>query len=516
MAITITKQPAGLAPVYNENYIRLIDSVASMSDYKYIVRLYQKQTTAASYSLVGTFTQFPLQDGTLEFDPMSILCNYVNNGNYDYSVGSYSYRSSLFQYKVIVSRTYAGAAEAVIYAFDQLYAFDAALSQAEFDVLNSILTVKNPVIETTTYNSTWYSTDILNQVAFLLTDNGDGFSGSFVFTAGFGYAPNNGWHMILSKQQVVGNVYLIQTDLIDMGTVSGTIKFYGAETSDNRSISNCPTELQLSEFDYYTADFFKYMPTWTTVTTGTWRNVGIEVHTSTGWRWYNTVLNPGDNSNIEQDILTLGIGPMNIKAGTWLGIEGTVSGQTIFDNFDFTEYRVYMNVAFTQIGVTDYPTLMKPITVNFCRSASIRNTKNFDRTWLVYKSKLGGWSYLSFNMKSQKKQDTKQVTYNRRLKYNETYKQRGTTVISNSVAQSYVLNTDWVSTDEWTYYEDLFSSPQVFMLRPTINKEANTTDPFLPCVVKTTNTPIYSPNNDKLFQYTIEIETANQNIRQRK
>jgi len=207
---------------------------------------------------------------------------------------------------------------------------------------------------------------------------------------------------------------------------------------------------------------------------------------------------------------------MNIKAATWDNNGTIITGEDLFALNNFTEYRVYMQTTDSSTNGIAYPTLMRPITVNFCRSIYPINIRHYDRTWLVYKSKLGGWSWLSFNMKSSRKQDTSKVKYNRRLAYNETYKQRGTTVISNSVSNIYTLNSNWVSTDEYKFFEDLFASPQVFMYRGYINGEANITDPFLPVSVKTTSTPIYQPNNDKLFNYTIEVESANSSTRQRK
>ena len=435
MAVTITHQPDSISPVFNTNYFRLIDSDASMSNYKYIVKLYYKYTTAALYTLAGTFTQFPLQDGTLEFDANSVLCNYMNN-TYDYKTGAFAYRSSIFQYKIVISRTYSTSAETVIYTFDPLYVFDAGVSQAELDNLSTIITRLKPTIE-----------------------------------------------------------------YVGLTAVESTV---------NRSISNVNTNLQLSELDYYSADFFKEMPGSTAVG----GNIGLAVYYDDGWIYYNAQPYP-TTYTLETNVISQGIGPMNIKTSNWLISTGasagsTVSGQSIFSKTNFTSYSVYINTT-----SPPYQSISKPITVNVCRTKDFINTKNFDRTWLVYKSRLGGWSYLSFNMKLGQKQETKQTTFKRRLKYNETYTSRGTTVISSDITTTYTLNTDWVPDNEMSFYEDLFSSPQVYMLRTYINRQPNLINPFTPVIVSTTSTPIYSKNNDHLFQYTIEVQTALQTNRQR-
>jgi len=516
MPINYIQRPQNLSPIYNENYLKIIDSDAVLAGYKYIIKVYQKQATADAYELIGTYSQFPLKDGTLEFDANSVLVNYMLNNNFDYKLLGGIYRNSLFQGKISIYRTTtANTAEVLVCNFDPLYIFDASLAQSEMDNITAILAKKNPQVVTATYTVTWYTTDTLtNKVGFfegLLTGGGEAPS-SIIFTAGMTELGNNGYHKITSREEIVPGIIILWTDLDSVGAISdGTVKFFGLSTTDNRSISNCPMTLELSQYDYYTADFFNWMPS---VSTGSsWRNIGLEISTPSGLRWYNLVPNPNNDKNIQEDIVTLPIGGMNIKLLNWQGFEGTVTGQDIFNNYVFSSYKIYLNGVLSEAGNTDWPFLMNPIKVNVCSQK--KDVKRFDRTWLIYKSKLGGWSWLSFNMKASKSIEIVPVTYNRRLKYNEKYTSRGATTISSEITTKYVLNTDWVDVSEWEYFEDLFTSGQIYMFRQYVNGVLNTNDPFCPVICRTAKTPIFSPNNDKLFQYTIEVETANKNIRQR-
>jgi len=532
MAITYTQTPLNFSPVYNENYIRIIDSEAGADGYKYIIKLYLKQTTDAAFTQVGTYTQIPLSDGTLEFDPNSIFNNYILNNTFDYKLGGGIYRNSMFYGKVTIYRTTtSNPSEVLVSNFDPLYVFDAALAQSEMDdiaIIKTRITPNVPAKVLTPINSSynilecftepgWYS----NLFKFKVSAGSTAYftvGRTFTVTGYTGFAAIlNGVYTITGSEYVsLGVVNVVVGDspypvgthstLPATGTTLSDLLRYGENIVD-RSISNVNYNLNLTKFDYYTADYFR------NIVGGSWpvTNIGMEVQHSTGWKYYNLDPVPINDAKIEHNIISIPVGPMNIKALNWAGDAGVVSGAAIFALNNFTRYRVYIN---TQDG-SEYPTLSRPITVDLCNSNVPTNTKRFDRTWLVYKSKLGGWSWLLFNMKATKNVETINTTYNRRLKYNEKYVNRGASVISSDITTRYTLNTDWVPTSEYSFYEDLYTSPQIYMVREYVNGVLNTNDPFCPVIAKAPKTPIYSPNNDKLFQYIIEVETANKNIRQR-
>lgn len=532
MAITYTKTPLNFSPVYNENYIRIIDSEAGADGYKYIIKVFMKQTSDASFTQIGNFTQFPLSDGTLEFDPNSVFNNYLLNNNFDYKLAGGIYRNSNFYGKVTIYRTTtSNPNEVLILNFDPLYVFDGSLVQSEMDDIAVIKArlmptlpakVLTPVISSYTITKHftepgWFSNLLKFEVFAGSTSN---FTPGRIFTV-TGYT---GFSSILNKDYIITDSEYVSPGVVNVvvgdspypvgvhtietatGTTLSDLLRYTENTVD-RSLSNVNSNLKLTKFDYYTADYFR------NIYGGSWpvTNIGMEVHHSGGWKWYNLNPVPINDGKVEHNIVTIPVAPMNIKALNWNGDSGLVSGAAIFALNDFTRYRVYVS---TQDGA-EYPTLSKPITVDLCSSNTPTNVKSFDRTWLCYKSKLGGWSWLLFNMKAAKNIDCINTTYNRRLKYNETYVNRGATVISSEITTKYTLNTDWVPTSEYTFYEDLFTSPQIYMVREYVNGVLNTNDPFNPVVLKNVKVPIYSPNNEKLFQHTIEVETANKNIRQR-
>ena len=425
MAITITHEPDALTPVYNTNFFRLVDTDSSNANYKYIIKLYMKPYVAAAYTLIGTFSQFPMNDGTLEFDANTVLNNYIINNDYHCDFAGWHQRLSTFAYKIVVSRTYTGAIETTIKTWDPLYAFDAGVSQAQLDNLTSLYAKLLPTPTTTI----------------------------------------------------------------------------------NRAISNTPTHIELNSLDYYTADFFRHM--YNSGATEKATQIGLAIKDATlGWLYFKTDITT--SVNFEYDIVSIGIGPKNIGTVTWTAI-GTpaVDTSAVFTDYDVSDYKI------TLLSGADAQ-LTKEIEVKLYTTVIPNNILGFDRTWLVYKSALGGWSWLAFNMKVAKSQSQQKVTYNRRLKYNETYLQRGATVISNATTQSYKLTSEFVPQEEELFYEELFSSPQVFMYCAYKNGIINTIDSFKPVVVADSTVQLFTTNNDDLFHYNITVEDANQIQRQKR
>ena len=509
MAITVLKTPETVSPVYNHNYLRMTDDNYTQTNYKYIVYLYYKLSEAASYTLAGKFTYFPRENGVLEFDPMSVLNNYVENDEYDNDIEAWSTKPSVIQYKLTVNCIYLETAENTIATFEGLYAIDAALSQAEIDNLSTLIPVFNPEVDASAgYIDNWTFTDnqfISGSLGFVGTTEHNFRVGDEIFiaqTIPYTHPEYEGLATITGtpdRYTIVTNKTFLTSTPEEGGVASYNLK----TNAVNKYISNVVTTLNLKRTDYYAGDIFLNVPGETVPTDV---KLGIQIKTTAGYYYGYATTSPVDIENVEKRIVSHGIGPKNIEYTSWRF--GLTTYTDIFNDFEFDEYKVFL------YSPTDGAILSQPVQINVCENTYPRNIKNFDRVWLVYKSKWGGWSYLPFNMKKRKTQETAKVTYNRRMKYNETYKNRGTSVISNNVSQLFTLNTDWVPISEWEFYEDLFSSPQVYMLNTYINGEANTINPFEPCVITTSSTPIYSPNDDKLFSYTIEIETSNQRKRQ--
>lgn len=509
MAITIIKGPDIITPVYNTNYIKLIDSNCIQADYKYIVKIYLDGITDP----IGTFKYSPLQDGSFEFNANEIICNYMTNNNYTYEVLPYEFRTSIFKYSIVIDRTYSGAAQATIYSYTNLYAFDGALKNTDFDYLDYVI---NDIIPTTitTYNygpsftaSTQSEINDFIALTVSMPSNPIQASDTIAITT----VPDGTLYETVASDVnlIAGDVYEITTTLDNSGDVfppdfftGSTIKKYWLTySSETEALSNVADTICLSRFDYYSVDFFRKLPT--SSTQAKWLNILFTVGNNT-YPLKTNIIDATDD--VSKNIISIGIGAPNHIDTIWTdGFGGVYSD--IFNTYNFDSYQIWLS------DVDNKP-VTKTITINLSSLRYEYNTKNYDRTWLIYKSRLGGWSWLLFNMKGSKKQDVEQTTYTRRLKYNERSQYRGNTVISSNVLETFILNTDWVKDSEKTFYEDLYSSPQVFMYRSKIDGVEPRYN-MIPVVVKTNSAPIYQKNNDKLFYYQIEVQAALQNKRQR-
>ncbi len=260
-------------------------------------------------------------------------------------------------------------------------------------------------------------------------------------------------------------------------------------TTINRSISNIPTNLFLKLTDSYTADFLL-----NTTNTIFVNKLMLTITTISGDYNYSYTI-PNQTDTFDKCIGSVAIGPANLTGITFSGLTGGL-------NQPFT-YNVLSYKIWLQNNQGNQCSVKYNVEID-CNS---KNIKGFERSWLIYKSKYGGWSYLLFNMKKSSTLDIKKNTYDRRLLETDTYTSRGLTTFNTSVNKIYKLNTDWVSIDQETFFEDLLSSPQVYKL---------TNGVITSIMIKDGAYPIYNHTDDKIFQYQIEIvECINQNKQSR-
>ena len=133
---------------------------------------------------------------------------------------------------------------------------------------------------------------------------------------------------------------------------------------------------------------------------------------------------------------------------------------------------------------------------------------------------MGTWDYFNFTKKNVRKVNSKRETY-QQLKgtWNETtYKkygyQGGQKTFSTNSKEVITLQSDFVTEEASAWLEELFTSPDVFVLQErSTDKAAGLVNNILnkyvqPCVVKSSSYTKKTTANDKLKQYTLEIEMS--------
>tara|TARA_R100000329_G_scaffold151148_1_gene146111 strand:- start:3441 stop:4835 length:1395 start_codon:yes stop_codon:yes gene_type:complete len=142
--------------------------------------------------------------------------------------------------------------------------------------------------------------------------------------------------------------------------------------------------------------------------------------------------------------------------------------------------------------------------------------KGFETIRLAYLNRLGGYDYYNFTKKSTRTVDTnKGLMKHNPVHYGNVYASRqnflgGTGVYRSRSIEIIEANTDFITDDEATALEELFTSPQVYMQDTT-----QSPDTFLPVVVAEKTYTKQTTANDGLKQYVISIEKSNEKLTQR-
>ena len=196
----------------------------------------------------------------------------------------------------------------------------------------------------------------------------------------------------------------------------------------------------------------------------------------------------------------VGVGTGNIAA----------SGNTVPANWDYYTVIAYDDVV-DQISDTYY----------FYNQSVCKGFEKFRLTWL---NRLGVWDYFNFTKKNVRKVNSKRETY-QQLKgtwNEETYKKHGykggRKTFSTNSKEVITLQSDFITEEAAAWLEELFTSPDVFVLQersgdqgsPAIGGyEKNIINKYVqPCIIASSSYIRKTTANDKLKQYTLEIEMS--------
>ena len=128
---------------------------------------------------------------------------------------------------------------------------------------------------------------------------------------------------------------------------------------------------------------------------------------------------------------------------------------------------------------------------------------------MAWRNSVGGYDYWNFNKKSTQTLSVERNNYNALIgtynksvwRYNDT--QRGKTTRQTTASLKETLNTDWLSENEATLMEKLLMSTNVYIIE-------NSATEFTQGVLITDSSIVKKTvANDRLIQYTINIEYAN-------
>ena len=287
---------------------------------------------------------------------------------------------------------------------------------------------------------------------------------------------------------------------------------YGYNLSDNllytanslsaaKFLTNAPTTLYANVDDYGTLPFLNFLPT----TTDRVKTIRVQYFLNDGTTGSDIITQDyagggaTNYDNIFTHILYFGAFPGNLR------------------NYD-TQFQGYVTAGTIQGGyytlqaTNDNDELQQLYTIN----VNCPNSKGYESIRLTWLNQWGVWDYYTFTMKSTKSLTTNRTTYtqmsgtwNDKTYRIDGYKGGRKNFRVNSTERISV-NTDFVTEADAIWFEELISSPEVYIL----NGYQDETPPYdtitnkyvEPVLITSSNYIRKTIANDKLIQYTFEME----------
>ena len=266
--------------------------------------------------------------------------------------------------------------------------------------------------------------------------------------------------------------------------------------NDSQFLSNAPTTQYARLTDYGTFPFLNFVPNSTdkvsSLTLKYYNSSGVQLGTD------EDVPNQTSNGGVAS------VGDSNTMLNYFGGFPANLDGwSTIWDAHK-------ANISYYTIQDTNGESVLYRINI-LCP-----NLKGFEAIRLAWLNQWGTWDYYTFNMKSTRSIQTNRTSYTQLGgTWNEStfkisdYKGGKKNFRVNST-EKIKLNTDFVTEAEGVWLEELINSNEVYIVNGFSSDVSNTiTNKYIDPVVLTTSSYVKKTiANDKLMQYTIEIEKS--------
>lgn len=144
------------------------------------------------------------------------------------------------------------------------------------------------------------------------------------------------------------------------------------------------------------------------------------------------------------------------------------------------------------------------------------NAKGYEPIRLCWLNQYGAWDYYTFNLKSSRTITSKQTTYHQlkgswnKAAYTQNGHSGGVKTFRKNAAEKIRINTDYVTEDYVTIFEEMFVSPETYLLKPKSSATVPQTvfQQVEPIRILSSSFKKKTTVNDKLIQYTIDIEVS--------
>jgi hypothetical protein len=243
-----------------------------------------------------------------------------------------------------------------------------------------------------------------------------------------------------------------------------------------------------------------------------------------------------DESSILTSFNTSIMGSSTIKKGVFktYNSAGTLQGTYSYNIGGTSLTTAIVNMGVGPVNLLSYQPSALPSTITYYTfelqdNSSVRVSEIFrynidsdcyryTQKRLKWKNRLGGWDYFTFNLRSDKTVEIERNNFNKFRnslqtgnKYGYKIGDRGQTTYNVKAFDKEVLQSNWLSGDEAAWLEELFTSPEVYLLDGTLNSSSAE----LPVTVTNDNFVVGKKENVGLIAYTINIQHGYNKIIQR-
>jgi hypothetical protein len=468
MAQTIIAQPQSFTPAYNPVKFIIDSTNKNLNGFKYIFDVYNGAT------LIGRFKTLPrIADGYGEEDLSKFLSSYVSWDFQPLVTTDYDAVNSYYNFQVKTGEEY--------------------LAQFTY---TSALTNSGGFVRVNVTNTF----AIGDQINLTQSDGGaanplvEGLH-SVTNSSGTWFEIGVAWSSVTNANIDGSVVYADQRKVVTYDVTSFSTKnvFNGARTfvqfttyNQDQYNPNGPTKEWLTNQPQTEFNATLGQDLWLNVRGRVGKKIAFE--NDNGDSFYKTLTN---NSTIEG----VAVGPNNY--GTLTG-----TGQLITPTTKYYEF-----------WYDDSGQKSVKYRVNLDRRESITE---YDLTFL---DRMGSFSSFAFQLKAIERGEVTRDEYNQDVKgyvsggewtYNTT--EFGNSTFNLNNVKTYELNTNWLTDEMSVYFEELITSPQVFMKRVEYSCPDGvlvTSGPYVPVIVTNNTYEVFRQRNKNLIKYTLVVKLAN-------
>ena len=477
MSQTIIASPQRISPAYNPLKFIVDSTNKNKTGFKYIFDIYESGTA----NKIGEYKVLPeFGTGYGEEDLSKLLQTKVSWDLDTLTTSFYDAPNTYYKYDVKVGEEYVAE-----------FAYTSSLTNASGNVQINV-------------SNTFASGD---QVVITQADGG------------VANPQLEGLHTVISAtgSTVVVNV---SWSTITSATIDGVVKYADNRKVITRDITEMDDNMVYNAafrwVDWTAYDFNNYV---LTAPTALWltNQPTTEFRCTIGQDLSLNILNPKgtdrvifENSNgltfyktisSLSDIVQIPVGPNNY--GTLVG-----TGDLIDDSVEW--YEFYFANALT---------LPAQDSVKY-RVYLDRRTTSVEYS-LLFLDRMGSWSSFAFQLKSYERGDVTREVYNQDVngyingsdQWTYSTEEFGFRAININVIKSLDLNTNWMTQEMADYFEELVTSPQVFIKETSYicgEQLTASSSTYQPCIINNNSYEVFKQRNKNLIKQSISVRLANQ------